>query len=863
MNNENNKKVLISDYFGDNIFRLFRDYCNVNKIKYVDELENYDFYSMMNLKGLGITKILKIIKKCELFFNHKIPFEIEKKKYNIAGRPNRRLIRSAEYFKNIQIHSDFADRDIELFLEKDNFLHQIIINVLNSKNITKFKDLTGLEKNDFHKAIKIGDRSLNCIRNFFIKFTHSFKDFLKSELEEIKNHEDFYLYDEILTGITKDYMSLSKKYPVHISSVQRHIHKAEKKIGIYLKSLFTYLIENDFKDKQTFYIDDLKSFYDNEKDFEIISYYMRNNPLDKVLYFNEIDKFFIKIDFDIENIKKIMDEFIYNLPKVINFTKYSFDLFELLKSETKLLIMEDVERYFYSKGFKKENNCLLKKDAYSVNAVNLIINTHFKDGIELTDENVKKLNEIATEQFEIKRPVRADMIRYRNILKGRNIYTSIENVTINYALMHKIKDFINNEFEKINILSAKYLFNIFKDELIEKMGVDNKFYLYGVLHYWLSDEFDFKRYFVVKKDFKEIKTIDVLEKYILKENKAVSIEQVIVDLKLDIDAIRSITAINKHLFIVNNFVYHINFINISDNLKQQLKILIDTSLKEGYTNSKIIFDENEKYLTENGIKDDIHLFYILKYSFKGNYIFKIPHIFAQDYETHDNYNTALLIQKYTENTIIFSFTDLKKEFEQMKITNAVLYTSFKTIEDKFFQISVNQFMLKEKFFADEKAIKKVKTEIESLLKGKQYLALMDGKIYKSFPELPYEEMKWNGFLLKVFVTLYFPEYKILHRKNCKSESIRMILVRKDSPFLSVSDVVLYVVNNEYPNKENITRHDLKLYLIKKNIINLQIPTELITNNLIVFKRKPRKDKKSENNTDNKVIKKYKKRDKSN
>ncbi len=843
MNNENKKKVLIDDYFGENIFKLFREYCNKHKIKYVDELENYDFDSILIMRGFGKKKIEKIIAKCESFFGIEIPFESDRKKYKVINERSKTSNKNAYYFKNIEIHSDFIERDIEEFLDKDNLLHRIISNVLNKKNITKFNYINTLEKKDFYNVIKIGERSLGYIRTFLRKFTNSFKDFLISEFIEVENHEDFYLYYELVTGITKDYMSLSKKYPIHISSVQRHIHKTEKRISNYLKSLFVYLIETSFKNQKSFYLNELKSFYTNEKYFDVISYYMRNNTTERITYFKEIDKFFIDIDFDVETLKNIMDEFINNLPKVINFTKYSFDLFELVKSQNYLLTQEDIEMYFFSKGFKKENNCLLKKDAYSVNAVNLIINTYFKDGIELTEENVTKLNEIASEQFEIKRPVRADMIRYRNILKGRNIYTSIENVTINYALMHVIKDFINNEFEKINILSAKYLFNRFKKELIEKMGVDNKFYLYGVMHYWFSDEFDFKRYFVVKKDFKSLKTSEVLEKYILKKNQAVSTEEAITDLKLDINAIRSVTAINKNLFFIKNSISHINFISISEKFKNELKVLIEKSIKDGYTNSKIIFDENTEYLIKNEISDDTHLFHILKYSFKENYVFKIPHIFVKGIQIPDNYNTALLIQKHTENSTIFSFDDLKKKLEEMKITYDALYTSFKTIEQNYFQISVNQYILRENFLVDDKKIKKIKTQIESLMKGKEYTALMDNKIYKKFPELPYKELNWNGFLLKVFITLYFPEYKVLHRKNCKSESIRMLLVKTDSQFSNLSDVVMYIINNEYPNKERILRDELRTYLIEKNIINLQIPTELMHSGLIPFKRKVRKDKK--------------------
>lgn len=61
--NKNNNRIRIEDIFCENGFRLFVQYCEENKLVFLDELKDFDFQKLFDMKGMGIGKINAIIKK--------------------------------------------------------------------------------------------------------------------------------------------------------------------------------------------------------------------------------------------------------------------------------------------------------------------------------------------------------------------------------------------------------------------------------------------------------------------------------------------------------------------------------------------------------------------------------------------------------------------------------------------------------------------------------------------------------------------------------------------------------------------------------------------------------------------------------
>ncbi len=539
------------------------------------------------------------------------------------------------------------------------------------------------------------------------------EEYLINEFKLIKNYEYFYLFNDIVTGKEKTYSDLSKKYLIHISSVRRFFIKTVENIKKYFIKIESYLIENIFKEKKSYTIDDFKAFYINEDDFKIISLFFEYDNSKRIKYYKELDKIIIDADFDIDNLLLIIDDFINLLPNFNDLEKYYLKLSEMLSTESKILCMNDLKVYLSKKGFIITENNLVKKQSFSITMVNLIIKNEYKDGIILTNENIQTVNDKAFRQFNTKFFVDGDTIRLSNILKGRNCYISPQNITINNNLLNKLKEYINKEFEKVKIISAAALFKLFKDELFEKMGIDNKFYLYGILHFFFVDNFEFKRYFIVKKDYKNIKISELLEQYILDKKGSVLFSDIMDDLNLDKKTIESAVIMNKNLiFAGKNKKYkrkivHKNFINFSLEFKENLEQIISNSVNNNISVLKELFENNKLYFSQNGITDFEYLDFVIKYLFNAFYIYKgyiIPKNHP-DFEKlsikKDNSNTdkQLQILSIKRKIITKNFPKKRRKERKTKYLRIIdLIKSLKNDKNNFLENSIRDKSKKNKKF---------------------------------------------------------------------------------------------------------------------------------------------------------------------
>lgn len=53
-------KYEINEWFIDRKYQMFVDYCLNNDIRFVNELNSFDFDKLLSLKGMGLIKVDKI-----------------------------------------------------------------------------------------------------------------------------------------------------------------------------------------------------------------------------------------------------------------------------------------------------------------------------------------------------------------------------------------------------------------------------------------------------------------------------------------------------------------------------------------------------------------------------------------------------------------------------------------------------------------------------------------------------------------------------------------------------------------------------------------------------------------------------------
>ena len=97
--------------------------------------------------------------------------------------------------------------------------------------------------------------------------------------------------------------------------------------------------------------------------------------------------------------------------------------------------------------------------------------------------------------------------------------------------------------------------------------------------------------------------------------------------------------------------------------------------------------------------------------------------------------------------------------------------------------------------------------------------------YRGLPNIGYD---WNPFLLQDIIEYNIPEYRFIE-KEYKDRRYRCnSIVRVSSELNSIVDLIIYVLKNEYKDKENMTVQAIQQYLYLKNIILNTLPYEFLS-----------------------------------
>ena len=213
------------------------------------------------------------------------------------------------------------------------------------------------------------------------------------------------------------------------------------------------------------------------------------------------------------------------------------------------------------------------------------------------------------------------------ILCGRGKYRPKKKSYISKELAEKIHRYIVDSPSIIFMTNT--LFNVFEDELL-KFGVDNKYYLQGVLRELCDSEFVFRRDYISKDESVTSLYVEIVQ-YIKRFSYPISKE----DIK---NAFPGVTEIvisfaTSDANVINLFGKYIHGSRL--NLSDSDKIYFERVLRKFVTGDKVwhykeLYDFIERddldLLRKLFIYFPTSLFSVLEYLFKGQYQFKRPFI---------------------------------------------------------------------------------------------------------------------------------------------------------------------------------------------------------------------------------------------
>ena len=242
------------------------------------------------------------------------------------------------------------------------------------------------------------------------------------------------------------------------------------------------------------------------------------------------------------------------------------------------------------------------------------------------------------------------------ILCGRGRYKIKENEKIPHQLLGKIYDYIMNSDRSLFFMNEIYL--EFEDELLEA-GIDNRFFLQGVLREKYDNELFFRRDYV-SRDSNNLSMYRDLKLFVKRSKYPVTKDQIR-------DAYPGITEIMISISlsdddIINYFgsYIHSSNLNLFDYDKKYISRVLQQILNDSMPHHcnqifEIMQNDNSDFLNRLGIYYQYSLFSMLQHFYSGQYEFARPYI-AQIGVNIDK--PIELLQEYVSANEVFEITEL-------------------------------------------------------------------------------------------------------------------------------------------------------------------------------------------------------------
>lgn len=807
----------ISALFPENAYHLFVEYCARNKFENLSDLEGFDFDALLQEPGFGVGKLDAIKKKYQSLLE--MPEIVVERSQDDDPKDN-----SQDFLLNIDHSNDELDisylryvgispKNTARFYERGYSK----IGQLNSLTTGKLIQIFGKGNylNQLGK-IKLFEEPLVCIANKL--------------LNEQKGNREFRIY--IDRANKKTLQEIADNYGL----TRERVRQIESKFFRQFSPFFGALVEQHMLENNLSYIltQDVLEFFDDDEFDTVIMYTLKDSSALEYLSF--ADMFIRKNSAEQDTISKLREltfdligedgiHFFDSLPLIEEMLNDSG--LDFISTDAFLNYLFEINAHFYG------DFVFLQRQPY-VKLCLILINKYFKDGIALhSDDDINRLREYVKTDFgaSVELPAQNRAISARLfdhlISCDRGMAKTIENVHFEQSVIEDIKRYIDSS--ELKTLFFSEIFNEFEGVLAFTSDITNYHGLHGILSYLYREEYDFSRDTLTKKN-STANSLSLADRVILFiKEKARPVSRTEIKQKIGgISDMMLMTAIYNSRDLIQwdyNSFYAFDCLQITDDEKTKLQDIIEEQflIHKNYCSDRLAYEQAKKelpdFVSKNGIENSTNLFYVLQNIFKESFQFSRPHICK-------NGTIAQLTTKSIALHLLGEDAMISRN-KFIKMAKGVLWSDttadliFYELEKEYIRISEDIYIKAEELFVEESALHVVKKWVEEKLSQEGYLSMIG---YEDFDDLPHVNYEWNSFLLVSIIRQYKLGYKLISPTIKDRRYNKEIVVRVDSPFKSLDDVV------EYTLKKNgisyIDESNLLSFLVVHHLVSKVIPKEL-------------------------------------
>lgn len=419
-----------------------------------------------------------------------------------------------------------------------------------------------------------------------------------------------------------------------------------------------------------------------------------------------------------------------------------------------------------------QDKVLVKK---SVNVSSIYMNEieeNFIDGYNIgSEKDYNKLLKIVTEKYG---DIELSSMHSIQAMIDRNDFVQIDRgtykarkycVALPEKLLEEILEFIINNSP---VIAYGMIFEKFKNKL-EKLNINNRFYLKGLIDNKLPEDFNTGRDFINTNSSENMTTYDLMRTIF----KSFDGEFTLDDIREKMPGLKGYNYENYVNMEENNGLIKIGSktyiyfdkLGISEETIIELKQFIDNlfikmdstilTAKKIYANLNILDKTLFDKLHITAKLGDFELFSIIQFLYKSDYFYSRPIISLNEDFTTSSY---LLIKEYVRRFDKFNFVDIKNYIYKMNIGGLYSYMAFmEDLSDEYVQISKDGMIKKDKFDISEENLFKIKELIDLILKTND----LKTEEFNGYFMLPKLDRPWNKYLLVGIVRSYYrDEYEI-------------------------------------------------------------------------------------------------------
>ncbi len=570
-------------------------------------------------------------------------------------------------------------------------------------------------------------------------------DFNSALNSTIKNFRDLLVVDKRSNGLTLEEVG------EELGVTRERVRQIEAKV---VKKLLSWLVKYGLIEKvfalngniQLISIDEISREIAEQKQLFI---YIMHKYIDELVdyeYIETINSVVAKNVFDNDKINEVVD----TLP----------DYFD--ESECNSLLDKQVEdkqftstlKKFIHSSYTKTGKVYHRRKLKLTDIYRRVLYKYYPDGIKVFDnECMSQFRKTVVNEFgEMTLPINDRAIAARIVdiatLCDRGTYKSKERVDFNIDpnLINEIRVYIDESKREIVLISS--IFNVFKTRLIMH-GIDNRYYLHGILREMFEDDYFFNKDCVLKN--RSDSTIsDEISNFIRDFDYPVTQDRIREEFPGATEVmIGRAIAITDIVNLYGKYI-HIDKLGIDEHklaiIEQAVEELIsDVNIHHAKDLYYKIDQERPSFWSQLYVDYPFSSFSVAEILLGDKYQFERPFFSIKGLKINGKEE---LLRLEFENENKFSVTRVHELAKHYKLNFTSIYSLLEIIMDSHYLVDKNLLIKEENIFLSQSMILEIEDLIIDSLKDEKVLLI---RFLPCIPQLPDIGFRWNEWLLLSFV----------------------------------------------------------------------------------------------------------------